>query len=148
MVLLPTAYKHNIKTSTHQGTSKKSRSRHFWRIYQLRTESWIPYNYNKLQKYPVQYSTQKHIQSSQTANRIKNIPNKGKNIHTINNEYEIEYDEARIRQHLLTVVKVVKEDRKSARIVNYLVEELENVIIRELQEHETSTSLYLKHSKY
>ena len=35
---------------------------------------------------------------------------------TRNNEYEIEYNEARIRPHLLNVVKLVKEDRKSARI--------------------------------
>ena len=53
---------------------------------------------------------------------------------TRNNEYEIEYNEARIRLHLLNVVKLVKEDRKSARIAINLVEELENVIIRELQE--------------
>ena len=53
---------------------------------------------------------------------------------TRNNEYEIEYNKARIRPHLLNVVKLVKEDRKSARIANNLVEELENVIIRELQE--------------
>ena len=41
------------------------------------------------------------------------------------------YHEARIRLHLLKVVKVVKEDRKLARITNNKVEELENVI-REL----------------
>ena len=35
---------------------------------------------------------------------------------------------------VLNVVKLVKEDRKSARIAINLVEELENVIIRELQE--------------
>ena len=44
------------------------------------------------------------------------------------------YNEARIRLHLLNLVKLAKEDRKSARIANNLVEELENVIIRELQE--------------
>ena len=53
---------------------------------------------------------------------------------TRNNEYKIEYDETRIRLHLLIVVKLVKEDRKSVRTANNLVEELENVIIRELQE--------------
>ena len=34
----------------------------------------------------------------------------------------------------LNVVKLVKKDRKSARIANNLVEELEIVIMRELQE--------------
>ena len=53
---------------------------------------------------------------------------------TRNDEYEIEYNEARIRLHLLNVVKLAKKDRKSARTANNLVEELENVIIRELQE--------------
>ena len=38
----------------------------------------------------------------------------------------------------LNVVKLVKEDRKSARIAINLVEELENVIIRE--KHETETN--------
>ena len=80
------------------------------------------------------YSTQEHNQNSQTANRIDDLPNKGKKYSTRNNEYEIEYNEARIRLHLLNVVKLVKEDRKSARIAINLVEELENVIIRELQE--------------
>ena len=36
--------------------------------------------------------------------------------------------------YIFYVVKLVKEDRKSARTANNLVEELENVIIRELQE--------------
>ena len=53
---------------------------------------------------------------------------------TRNKEFEIEYGEARIRLHLLNVVKVVKRDRKLARITNNLVEELENVIIKESQE--------------
>ena len=53
---------------------------------------------------------------------------------TRNNAYEIEYNEARIRLHLLNVVKLVKEDRKSARTANNLVEELENVIESYVQE--------------
>ena len=50
---------------------------------------------------------------------------------TRNHEFEIEHDEARIRLHLLNVVKVVKEDRKYRRKTNNLEEELENTTMRE-----------------
>ena len=85
---------------------------------------------NILYNIPIKNTTKAHKQQIEAI--IYQI--RAKIYSTRNNEYEIEYDETRIRLHLLNVVKLVKEDRKSARTANNLVEELENVIIRELQE--------------
>ena len=111
LVLLPTTCKQSTKTTTHQGTIKKSRSR-------LWTESWNPYNYNNLQKYhiyniPLKNTSKAH--KKQIESIIYQI--RAKIYSTRNNESEIEYDEARVGLHLLNDV-----------------EELENVKMRELQE--------------
>ena len=86
--------------------------------------------YNILYNILLKYTSKAHKQQIESI--IYQI--RAKIYSTRYNEYEIKYDKARIRLHLLNVVKVVMEDRKSARIANNLVGELENLIIRELQE--------------
>ena len=123
LVLLPTTFKQSTKTSTYQGTSKISEENIIY-------EQNLGYPTTTINNnnYSIQYSAQKQ--------QIESIiyQKRAKIYSTRYNEYEIKYDKARIRLHLLNVVKVVMEDRKSARIANNLLEELKNVIIRELQE--------------
>ena len=106
-----------------------SQSKEFW--YNTKSSPTTTINYkNILYNIPLKNTSKAHKQQIESI--IYQI--RAKIYSTRNNEYEIEYNEARIRLHLLNVVKLVKEDRKSARTANNLVEELENVIIRELQE--------------
>ena len=51
---------------------------------------------------------------------------------TRNNEFRINYNEARIRQHLIDIIRIVREERCYARRPKDLIEEMETVIRNEI----------------
>ena len=51
---------------------------------------------------------------------------------TRNNEYQINYNEARIKQHLMNIIKTVREERCYARRPKDLIETMESIIRNEI----------------